>query len=132
MNGASNFGLRGEAPTHPELLDYLAARFVESGWSIKALHRLIVSSRAYQRASSDDPANATVSENSAFVYPAVGALLVTPFSLLPEDRTPSQELEAILDRLKKGLMPAEYEKVHRVRAFQPSLARSASQASPAV
>jgi len=39
----------------------------------------------------------------------------TPFSLLPEDRSPSQELEAILDRLKKGLMPAEYEKVHGAR-----------------
>ena len=38
----------------------------------------------------------------------------------------------MLDRLKRGLTPAEYEKVHRVRAFQPSLARSASQASPAV
>ena len=47
----SDWGLRAEAPSHPELLDWLALRFVESGWSLKALHRLIVSSEAYQRAS---------------------------------------------------------------------------------
>ncbi len=48
---ASNFGLLGERPTHPELLDYLAARLVESGWSLKALHREIVLSAAYQQTS---------------------------------------------------------------------------------
>jgi hypothetical protein len=47
----SNFGLRGDPPTHPELLDYLAARFVDSGWSIKKLHREILNSEAYQRSS---------------------------------------------------------------------------------
>src|SRR5207247_9744027 len=47
-----NFGLRGEEPTHPELLDYLAAYFVEHGWSIKALHRLILTSKTYQLSSS--------------------------------------------------------------------------------
>jgi hypothetical protein len=46
----SNFGMMGERPTHPELLDYLAGRFVELGWSVKALHREIVLSDAYQRA----------------------------------------------------------------------------------
>jgi Protein of unknown function (DUF1553)/Protein of unknown function (DUF1549)/Planctomycete cytochrome C len=54
----SNFGLRGEPPSHPELLDYLAARFVASGWSVKAMHRLIVSSKAYQLASHENPDNA--------------------------------------------------------------------------
>ncbi len=51
----SNFGLRGEPPTHPELLDWLAAEFVKSGWSIKAMHRLIVFSGTYQLASTNDP-----------------------------------------------------------------------------
>jgi mono/diheme cytochrome c family protein len=46
----SNFGLRGEAPTHPELLDALADRLVRSGWSMKALHRVIVLSRTYRQA----------------------------------------------------------------------------------
>jgi len=50
-----NFGKMGERPTHPELLDYLASRFVESGWSIKAMHRLIVLSSAYQMSSDAAP-----------------------------------------------------------------------------
>jgi hypothetical protein len=47
----SNFGELGERPTHPELLDWLAARFIESGWSIKTLHREIVLSATYQQSS---------------------------------------------------------------------------------
>jgi len=47
----NNFGATGKKPTHPELLDWLAATFVERGWSIKALHRLIMTSEAYRRAS---------------------------------------------------------------------------------
>jgi hypothetical protein len=49
----SDFGLRGEPPTHPELLDYLAATFMENGWSIKKLHRLIMLSRVYQQSSDE-------------------------------------------------------------------------------
>jgi mono/diheme cytochrome c family protein len=48
---ANNFGKMGSKPTHPALLDWLAGRFVEEGWSIKALHRIIMASDAYQRAS---------------------------------------------------------------------------------
>jgi mono/diheme cytochrome c family protein len=47
----SDFGLRGDPPTHPELLDWLAATFVDNGWSIKKLHRLIMLSSTYQQAS---------------------------------------------------------------------------------
>jgi mono/diheme cytochrome c family protein len=50
----SDFGLRGEPPTHPELLDWLAADFMDNGWSIKKLHRLILLSSTYQQSSSDD------------------------------------------------------------------------------
>jgi hypothetical protein len=52
----SDFGRQGRVPTHPELLDWLARRFVESGWSVKALHRLILSSHAYRVSCDDDPA----------------------------------------------------------------------------
>jgi hypothetical protein len=52
----SNFGRLGTPPTHPELLDLLARRFVESGWSVKAMHRLILLSAAYQQASQPPPA----------------------------------------------------------------------------
>src|SRR5260370_32314989 len=44
----SNFGRMGEAPTHPELLDFLAKRFIGSGWSIKAMHPLPMLSSTYQ------------------------------------------------------------------------------------
>jgi hypothetical protein len=47
----NDFGARGARPTHPELLDFLAARLIESGWSIKALHRLILQSQTYQQSS---------------------------------------------------------------------------------
>ncbi len=45
----NNFGATGKKPTHPELLDWLAAEFVASGWSFKALHRLILTSEAFRR-----------------------------------------------------------------------------------
>ncbi|MBM3724429.1 MAG: DUF1553 domain-containing protein [Acidobacteria bacterium] len=47
----SDFGLMGERPTHPELLDYLASRLVENGWSVKKLHREIMLSAPYQQSS---------------------------------------------------------------------------------
>ncbi len=49
---ANNFGVMGKKPTHPELLDWLTQYFVEHGWSFKTMHRLIMTSDAYQRASS--------------------------------------------------------------------------------
>jgi hypothetical protein len=51
----SDFGLRSDPPTHPELLDYLAAQFMREGWSIKNLHRLILLSSTYQQGSDGDP-----------------------------------------------------------------------------
>jgi len=45
----NNFGSTGKKPTHPELLDWLAATFVEKGWSFKAMHRIIMNSEAYRR-----------------------------------------------------------------------------------
>jgi len=48
-----DFGLRGEPPTHPELLDYLACSLIDEGWSLKRLHRLIMLSSTYQQASDD-------------------------------------------------------------------------------
>lgn len=53
---ANDFGARGRRPTHPELLDYLAAKFVAGGWSVKALHRQIMLSRVYQNASASNTA----------------------------------------------------------------------------
>jgi hypothetical protein len=47
----NDFGLRGEKPTHPELLDYLATEFTANGWRLKAMHKMIVMSNTYQQAS---------------------------------------------------------------------------------
>ena len=51
VRSSNDFGLQGNDPTHPDLLNWLAYKFVESGWDIKAMHRLIMSSDAYQRSS---------------------------------------------------------------------------------
>ena len=50
---SDNFGVRGDRPANPELLDWLAARFMESGWSVKAMHRLILNSNCYQSSCAD-------------------------------------------------------------------------------
>ena len=51
----NNFGTTGEPPTHPELLDTLAVRFVRTGWSIKSMHRLIMLSNTYRMSSRRTP-----------------------------------------------------------------------------
>jgi hypothetical protein len=51
VTAPSNFGVRTEPPSNPELLDWLAARFVEDGWSLKKLHKLMVLSRTYRASS---------------------------------------------------------------------------------
>jgi hypothetical protein len=63
----SNFGKQGRPPTHPELLDYLAARFVEGQWSIKKMHRLIMLSRTYQMASPHDRHGADVDPDNLWL-----------------------------------------------------------------
>ena len=51
VRSTSDFGFQGTPPTHPELLDWLASQFVRNGWSLKHMHRLIMSSAAYQMSS---------------------------------------------------------------------------------
>ncbi|MBL8292775.1 MAG: PSD1 domain-containing protein, partial [Bryobacterales bacterium] len=72
-----NFGLQGERPTHPELLDWLAAQFRDNGWSIKQLHRTIVLSAAYRQSSharrdvdARDPMNSLLARQSRLRLPA--------------------------------------------------------------
>ena len=65
-----NFGALGEKPTHPELLDTLAVRFVENGWSTKWLHREIVLSAAYRLGGAADPANAAKDADNRYLWRA--------------------------------------------------------------
>jgi hypothetical protein len=71
VTSVDNFGVTGDVPSHPELLDYLATRFIQNGWSVKSLVRGIVLSRAYQLGSAApadhlrlDPANRLVWRHS--------------------------------------------------------------------
>ena len=74
---SEDFGRQGELPSHPELLDWLAAEFRDSGWDVKRMHRLIVTSETYRRASrttpdmeSRDPGNALLARQSRMRLPA--------------------------------------------------------------
>ena len=74
---AADFGLQGEWPSHPELLDWLAVEFVESGWDFKRLTRTIVTSATYKRSSvasaemlAQDPANRLLARGARFRLPA--------------------------------------------------------------
>ena len=61
VRSVDNFGMNGERPSHPELLDHLAKQFIAGGWSVKSMHRTMVLSQAYRRASAEpdekDPQN---------------------------------------------------------------------------
>jgi hypothetical protein len=62
----NDFGERGERPAHPELLDYLAAKFVESKWSVKSMHRIILLSATYQQNSSASAATVARDPDNRF------------------------------------------------------------------
>jgi hypothetical protein len=63
-----DFGFRGDPPTHPELLDWLAWTFMEQGWSIKHLHRLIVLSAVYRQASDDNLQSAAIDPENTLLW----------------------------------------------------------------
>jgi hypothetical protein len=72
-----DFGKQGEAPSHPELLDWLAIEFIERGWSMKQMHRLIVTSATYRQSSKQraevetkDPANVLLARQNRLRVPA--------------------------------------------------------------
>lgn len=66
----NDFGRQGDPPTHPELLEWLAAELVENGGSIKKLQRLIMTSEAWQRDSSESAANAAIDANNRYLWRA--------------------------------------------------------------
>ena len=75
---SEDFGVQAEDPTHPELLDWLASEFVESGWNVKHMHRLIVTSATYRQTSRadeslwrEDPENRLVARATRFRLPSL-------------------------------------------------------------
>jgi murein DD-endopeptidase MepM/ murein hydrolase activator NlpD len=65
-----DFGTMSESPSHPELLDYLASRFMEDGWSIKKIHRQIMLSSVYQQGSANNPRYAQIDPNNRLLWRA--------------------------------------------------------------
>jgi hypothetical protein len=63
-----NFGALGEKPTHPELLDYLTCRFLESGWSIKTMHREIMLSATYQLSTQQNEDNMNIDADNRYLW----------------------------------------------------------------
>jgi hypothetical protein len=115
----SDFGFRGDPPTHPELLDYLAIKFVQSGWSLKSLHRMIMTSAAYRQASADNEAGRKVDPENQLLWrmnrrrleieslrdsmlAAAGRLDLTmggiPFSLTAQPSVPRRALYGFIER----------------------------------
>src|SRR5262249_14578252 len=68
VNTPSDFGLQGEKPTHPELLDWLASELIDSGWSLKHVHRLILTSAAYRQATTFDRAKSAIDPENKLLW----------------------------------------------------------------
>lgn len=68
VRSPSNFGFKGERPTHPELLDWLASEFIDNGWSARHIHRLILTSRTWQQSSVHPKAVEYLQRDSANRY----------------------------------------------------------------
>ncbi len=129
VNTVDNFGVMGDRPSHPELLDYLAVRFMRTGWSVKKLVREIVLSRAYRLGSETpggyreiDPANRLVWRHAPRRLSAEelrDAMLVTAGRLVKaEDPAPVKELRMVEMRDNGNEAKVLHEKANR------SLARS--------
>jgi hypothetical protein len=98
----SDFGRQGERPSHPELLDDLASRFVAAGWSLKWLHREIMLSATYQQASKPNEANRAIDPDNRWLWrmnrrrleveSLRDAMLAVNGTLRPELGGPPQEL----------------------------------------
>jgi mono/diheme cytochrome c family protein len=91
----NNFGATGKKPTHPELLDWLAATFVEKGWSVKDMHRLILSSEAYRR-STQHPDPKTLAEKDP---------LGTSYAVFKPRRLTAEELRDTMLQVTGELNP---------------------------
>jgi hypothetical protein len=117
VQSPNDFGVRGQRPTHPELLDFLAAKFVENGWSIKSMHRLIMSSRAYQLAATDDAKNAAIDFGNDYLWRA------NPRRLSAEEiRDSILALSATLDTSMPGPHPFPPETEWKFSQHKPFVA----------
>ncbi|MBA4063385.1 MAG: hypothetical protein C0501_06665 [Isosphaera sp.] len=68
VSTVSDFGVRGDPPTHPELLDFLAGELIRGGWKLKPIHKLIMTSAAYRQSSARDEAKAKADPENKLVW----------------------------------------------------------------
>jgi hypothetical protein len=68
VRSANDFGRQGELPSHPELLDWLAVEFMERGWSVKSIHRLLMLSNTYRMSSEFDQRNASIDAQNRYLW----------------------------------------------------------------
>ncbi|MDX1566123.1 MAG: DUF1553 domain-containing protein, partial [Phycisphaeraceae bacterium] len=64
----NDFGMQGERPTHPELLDYLARRLIRNGWRLKPIHKLIMTSAVYRQTTDRDPAREKIDPDNRWFW----------------------------------------------------------------
>ncbi len=121
VSTAGDFGIRGERPSHPGLLDWLAMEFMSSGWDVKRMHRLIVESATYRQASKlrddlqqRDPANRLLARQSRLRLPAelIRDSALTASNLL----NPVVGGKSVLPPLPEGLADLG----HRFQGFEES------------
>ena len=111
----SDFGVRGQPPSHPELLDYLAKRFIDGGWLVKAMHRAIMLTDAYQRASEDRPHEVQADPENVYLWQFArrrlsaeevrDAILMTA-GTLDKSRSSMQRMLMAAVRLPRGSTPS--------------------------
>lgn len=121
----NNFGSTGKKPTHPELLDWLAATLVEKGWSVKEMHRLIMSSAAYRRSAQAIPNPADRSVHAPLdIAPFTREALEAAYAVFKPRRLSAEELRDAMLKITGELNPTlggipNRPEIHREVAMQP-------------
>jgi len=114
VRSTNDFGLRGESPTHPELLDYLAGYFVEHGWSVKEMHRLLMQSRVYRRSSESVAANEASDPENVLLWRSHRRRLSGE-----EFRDAVLTISGTLDREPGGAHPFPHKRTFHYRQHEP-------------
>jgi hypothetical protein len=123
VSSVDNFGVTGDVPSHPELLDHLAVRFMRDGWSVKKLVRAIVLSRAYQLSSEATPAHRAVDPANRLVWRH------SPRRLAAEEiRDAMLAVAGKLERSRPMASPAKDLKVMEMRNNGPEAKRLGTEA----
>jgi mono/diheme cytochrome c family protein len=113
----SDFGLQGERPTHPELLDWLASELIANGWRLKPIHKLIVTSAAYRQATTFDPARAVRDPDNRLLWRRVPRRL--------EAEVIRDSLLAVSDQLDRRMFgPGTLDPNHKRRSIYFFVKRS--------